>query len=853
MPLSNRRPAARLSSRKHPLILGGEPLEHRLALSVSWARGVWTIAGDAAPGQPDDTIVVDRNPANARQLRAIVNGTVVGTRREAAVTTIRIFGGTGDDSITIDVPGNTRIRTVLDGGGGNDSIRGGDGDDVIRGGEGDAALSGGRGDDTIRGGKGNDSVVGGAGDDTLHGEAGADTLRAGAGRNVLKGGAGTDRFFGTKGVDDVVLAAGEQLIGNEATNPLRRVDDMALVKSRYIDTAMAQWGRLLGTETTAWGSWPYLVNDSRDAAFAAAANAGQGGGFSGTNNQVDGVDEGDIVKTDGRHLYVIAGDGVDIVSALPAEAIGVVSHVTTPGWERALFLDGTRLTVVSQEDSFGPSVGVGIAGWRGLRQSSVIVSVIDVSAAAAPQILESTRLDGWLVAARAIEGRVLVVTQSSFDIPAPERTAIPPSSQPKGPAGDAGIMGISLPFWPGDPAGMTRYVYEDKASYLARLETSWETEALPRFSVTAADGGTAEGPLLTAGNTYLPLEGSDPAIVSVVSFETDDDVAGPEAVTSVVGVSGSVYASTSSLFVSATHWGAWWDPSDAGSSTNIYKFDLQQVEAPLVAMGAVPGMTLNQFSLDETDAGLLRVATTNGFGEASANGVYVLEAAAGNLQTIGSVTGLAPGERIFSVRFAGSVGYVSTFRQVDPLFVIDLSTPTAPTVVGELKVPGFSTYLHPLDATRLLGVGRDADPDTGEVRGLQLSIFDVADPAKPRRTATYTFAGSGWESWSEALWDHHALGWFAAQSILTLPVQQMDGSAWGAGLVVFQVDIDGGSGFTNLGQIVHGTLVRRSLRIGELLYSVSDGEVKVHRIDDPTAEVGATTLTPLTDPPVFAI
>jgi uncharacterized secreted protein with C-terminal beta-propeller domain len=324
-------------------------------------------------------------------------------------------------------------------------------------------------------------------------------------------------------------------------------------------------------------------------------------------------------------------------------------------------------------------------------------------------------------------------------------------------------------------------------------------------------------------------------------------------VTSVAGVSGQVYASTSSLYVSAGHWGSWWDSTDAGSSTNIYKFDLQQVDAPLVAMGAVPGLALDQFSFDESDDGLLRVATTNGFGEAAASGVFVLAASAGNLQTIGSVTGLAKGERIFSVRFVGDRGYVSTFRQVDPLFVIDLANPRAPKVLGELKVPGFSSYMQPLDATHLLGIGRDVDPTTGQVRGLQLSIFDVSNPAKPQRTSTYTFAGDGWESWSAALWDHHALSWFADQGILALPVQQ--GGWWDGsnGLVVFKVDTSSADAFTNLGQITHNGTVQRSLRIGEYLYSVSSGEVKVHQLDDPAVEVAATRLSSQADYPWFVL
>ena len=294
--------------------------------------------------------------------------------------------------------------------------------------------------------------------------------------------------------------------------------------------------------------------------------------------------------------------------------------------------------------------------------------------------------------------------------------------------------------------------------------------------------------------------------------------------------------------MSASHVGSWWDFTDASTATNIYQFDLGDASVPLVAMGSVPGLTLNQFSLDEHD-GVLRVATTNGFGDRASSGVHVLSAFGGNLQSVGSVSGLAPGERIFSVRFIGDVGYLSTFRQVDPLFVIDLANPARPRVVGELKIPGFSSYLHPLDATHLLGVGRDVDPDTGRVLGLQLSIFDVSDPTAPRRPATYTFPGDGWGSWSAALWDHRALSWFPGQSILTLPVQQ--GSWWdgGSGLEVFKVD-PAGDGFTALGTITHETPVERGLRIGEFLYSVSAGEVKVHRLLDPNEEVASVRLTP---------
>ena len=869
---SGRRSITQQSPRLLPQI---ESLEPRHALSVSPAYGVWSITGDGDPTHPNDTILVDRNPTNAAQLRATVNGVVVGTRLESTVKTIRIIGGIGDDSITVTIPGNTRITTQIYGNAGNDTISGSDGRDSIFGGPGNDTLNGGLGNDTLRGGTGADSLVGSQGNDTLLGEAGNDTLRGGPGRNALDGGAGIDAFYGTRGVDRVRLGVGEQLIGSESTNPLRLSDDIDQLKSWYIDTALAQWGDQLGKDAWPWRYWTVAMSDGIASGSTVIRSPSETGDYSGTNNQVAGVDEGDLVKTDGQHLFVLAGDGVDIVNAWPANELGLVSHITTPGWERALFLHGTRLTVISQDNGWEPlgDDAIGMAdsrlGWWGQHwQSRVNVTVIDISAAAETKILETTRLDGWLVDARAIDGRVLVVTQDSFDIPAPTVITIPPPipvdpipvdplpvdsmpvdpmpvdpSQIDGSTPQPIDLPIAIRMWPGYRSDGTRFVYEDEASYRAHLEKAWDTVALPHFTVTATGGGTSTSDLLSAGHTYLPVTATANSLLSVVSFEVDDDNAGPEATTTVAGVSGSVYASASNLYVSATHWGNWWDAADAGSTTNIYRFGLDNADVPLTAMGAVPGMTLDQFSLDESDDGLLRVATTSGFGDAASSGVYTLAASAGNLQTIGSVTGLAPGERIYSVRFIGERGYVSTFRQVDPLFVIDLANPTKPRVVGELKVPGFSSYLHPLDATHLLGVGRDVDPATGRVLGLQLSIFDVADPADPKRTATYTFAGEGWGSWSEALWDHHALSWFANQGILALPVQQGDWWAGSSGLVVFKVDTSSTDAFTNLGEITHDGPVQRSVRIGEFLYSVSADEVKVHRLDAPTVEVGSTRLT----------
>ena len=828
-------------SRDRALLRGGERLEQRHALAVGFSGGEWTIVGDGDAARPDDAIVIEPNPTNARQLRATVNGVVVDVRSMARVKSIHVVAGIGNDSIAVNVPGKDGISTRLEGGFGDDVIEGGDGRDVILGGPGRDTLNGRGGDDEIRGNGGIDALVGSAGDDTLLGGAGVDALRGGPGRNTLDGGLALDAVFGIEGTDVARLDAGERLVGNEATNPLTVVGDIARVKSWAIESTVARYRNLFGQPVWTWwgGPIPLMVND--------AAAAGGGGvtttsaprtDFSSTPTQVSGVDEGDRVKTDGFSLFTIAGDGIDILDVSAPERLGVVGHLGLAGDERQLFLAGDRLTVISQEWGYDaeptPMVRDVVAGFRvAPSHPQVIVSVVDVSVPAAPVVQETTRIDGWLVDARAIGDRVVVVTQASLDLPTPAIV----------PAGDAPAAAIALspiivppidPVWPG--AGK-KQCYESEVSYRARLETAWNPAVLPGFTVVDNAAVESSGTLVDPTRTSLPVDGGDTGLLSVVSFTVGDDRAGPDAVTTAGGVGGRIYASTEGLYVYDTHVGSWWDDADAGTTTNIYRFDLTAADVPLAAMGSVPGSTLDQFSLDEHD-GLLRIATTAGFGASASNAVFVMAAAEGRLETVGSVSGLARGERIYSVRFAGARGYVSTFRQVDPLFVIDLSMPADPRVTGELKVPGYSTHLLPLDDTHLLGVGRDVDPVTGRDGGLQLSLFDVGDPEAPRRSATYTFAGD-WGSWSPASWDHHALGWFAAQGILALPVQE---GTFDTDLVVFRVDVDATAGFTRLGTVSHAGSIDRSVRIGDVLYAVSPGRVTAHPLAEPAVQLAAADL-----------
>jgi hypothetical protein len=310
-----------------------------------------------------------------------------------------------------------------------------------------------------------------------------------------------------------------------------------------------------------------------------------------------------------------------------------------------------------------------------------------------------------------------------------------------------------------------------------------------------------------------------------------------------------VYASTTSLYVATQRW---FDETAAPTaqqldriSTRIHRFDISDPLATTYrASGTVPGVLLNQFSMSEMD-GRLRVASTDqppwwsgpDAGEAESL-VTVLEQEGNVLSRVGQVGGLGRGERIYAVRFLGDRGYVVTFRRTDPLYVVDLANPRSPVVKGELKIPGYSAYLHPAGGDLLIGVGQDATPE-GRVTGTQVSLFDVSDPARPQRLQQLTL-GAGW---SEAESDHHAFLFWARTGLLVLPVmsygridpQSGASPAPFTGAVGIRVAREA---LTEIGRIEHpasspyyGQSLRRSLIVGGSVLTLSDGGVKASALD----------------------
>ncbi|MEE9224067.1 MAG: beta-propeller domain-containing protein, partial [Thermoplasmata archaeon] len=311
-----------------------------------------------------------------------------------------------------------------------------------------------------------------------------------------------------------------------------------------------------------------------------------------------------------------------------------------------------------------------------------------------------------------------------------------------------------------------------------------------------------------------------------------------------------VYLAKQHYVVSVSGSGSRWFPN-----TVIHKIAINEGRISYVASGIVPGRILNQFSMDE-HKGYFRIATTTGgwWRDESKNNVYVMNK---DMETVGKLEGLAPGETIYSARFFGNRCYLVTFKKIDPFFVIDLRNPESPKVLGKLKIPGFSTYLHPYDENHVIGIGKNAD-DQGDFawfQGLKMSLFDVTNVYRPKEIAKIDIGDRGTQS--EALYDHKAFLFDKSRDLLIIPIQlhevdeskysgEIPPNAYGEfvtqGAFVFKLTIE--DGFELKGTISHmdenwenpytywrGPFVRRSLYIEDNIYTVSNGMVKINDMD----------------------
>lgn len=508
-----------------------------------------------------------------------------------------------------------------------------------------------------------------------------------------------------------------------------------------------------------------------------SALGGSGSNFSTTNNQEAGVDEPDLTKTDGRVLVSLQRDSdtlhVADVGSNPslAGSLGLSGQVEATG----LFLVGNDAVVlgdaVSSPSSGGtppsppqplpaPPVSSGGASGAvasgpaqdvvpiGVQTGTTEVVVVDLSDPAHPTLARSFSLQGAEIDARLVGGTVEVVVSS-----APHLPFVAPADASPGAVASATATNRNL------------------------VLTSSAAEWLPSVK-SEPSGKTTVAPCSSAMHT-VTTSGVD--TIGVVPIDPSSDQPGSEV--TVVGDATTVYASTSSLYVAfTTPSGPVAEPMQSGSSpaddTVIDKFDLSNPTAPsYVGSGDVPGSLIGQYAMSEYQRDL-RVATTVGSatpppGEGTApttlsdNRVTVLADQGGTLTPVGSVTGLGAGEKIYAVRFEGPLAYVVTFKQTDPLYVVDLHDPTSPKTAGQLPLTGYSSFLQPVGDGLLLGVGQNVNSNLHQ-DGLQVSLFDASDPSNPTLVSKDMLSYAV----SPAQTDPHALLWWDATGTLLLPVTE---------------------------------------------------------------------------------
>jgi len=498
--------------------------------------------------------------------------------------------------------------------------------------------------------------------------------------------------------------------------------------------------------------------------------------YSQTNIQVEGVDEADIVKTDGTYIYAISSKNVVIVKAYPAEEAAVLSRISFDGSLKQIFINDERLVVFYQNET-----------------QTTIANIYNLQNNTSPIFEKQIAIDGTYFASRMIGDFVYVIVRKNA------------------------------------------YYYNG-------------TVNLPKICFNN------ERRIVRATEIYYSDIADYPcAFTTIISFNIHDDNEEPIDKTILSGWSTNIYVSMQNIYLAITN----------NDQTILHRIQIGNGEISYVADGKVQGRVLNQFSMDEHN-GYFRIATTSEMIGSSwllnlQNNLYVLNM---DLETIGMIEEVAPGELIHSARFMGDVCYLVTFRKVDPFFAIDLSNPANPRILGELKITGYSNYLHSYDENHVIGVGKETvSAETGDFswyQGVKISLFDVTDLTEPKELAKYEIGDRG--SDSPVLSDHKAFLFSKERNLLVIPVSVAKADAkapsWATGEIVWQgayvftISLELEEKITLKGTITHvenGNVhnasyhATRALYINDVLYTISESKIKMNSLLD-LSEIGELNL-----------
>lgn len=578
--------------------------------------------------------------------------------------------------------------------------------------------------------------------------------------------------------------------------------------------------------------------------------------YSETNVQVEGVDEADIVKTDGEYIYIVSGSNLTIVKAFPAEEAQILSKIVLEGGITGIFINGNKLALFENEYGVYPLYETDLP--VPLVDSDVVNDSTPDNEKQVKPTAPSNQTTSPQVPERPVEEEIEPVepfipivyeppttTVKVYDVSNKANPVLSREFSVDGNYFSSRMIGDYVYM----VATQYTYLYETDV-FLPRVHSNNQTETIEATEIYFYNNSDTSYTFST-----------------IVAVNIQNDAQEPTHETVLLGGTSGIYVSIDNIYMTFPEYN--WQEDEA-MKTKIYKAKIDQEAINFIAEGEVPGYVLNQFSMDEYN-GYFRVATTLNNNNwrtfapenepATKNNVYVLDS---NLKIVGSLEDLAPGEQIYSARFIGNRAYVVTFRNVDPLFVIDLSQPTAPTVLGQLKVTGYSGYLHPYDENHIIGIGKETDYDSEDdfawYQGVKISMFDVSDVSNPREVAKYEIGDRGTDS--PILYDHKSLLFDKQKNLLVIPVlvAELDESnyegeipdwAYGEyvwqGAYVFDISVQG---ISLRGQITHmddnsdllksgyyfysGYSVQRSLYIENVLYTISNMKVKMNTLDSLT-------------------
>lgn len=575
----------------------------------------------------------------------------------------------------------------------------------------------------------------------------------------------------------------------------------------------------------------WLFHDTFNNGVAIASEALTLDRVSDTNNQVSDVDEADLVETDGQYIYSITGNSLIITSAATSSVpAAIVSRTELPaGTQRGSFLYNGRLTVITREfqrydvPPLTQLISKPVTYQWGTR---TVVTVFDVANPTNPEIAQQTLVDGEYQAARAVDNNVYVIVNNAGFTPT-----------------------FSAPRSLRDKTSATGFRFEDRESYLRRLRTQVDNSAPPSVYRRTVTGngqnnidrigwirGSSEMTSIRRGN-----------VTSILKFDVDSDSSTPVdnlSFRTQKYQSSHVYVTRDSIYISSTETpfaessDGLWRVRHQNPNTRIHKVDIAGSQMAYKGSGVVEGTIESQFSLDEHD-GYLRVATTTNEWSTtdSENHIHVFEDVGNELVIVGTLAGLATGERIYSARFDGDRAWIVTFRQVDPVFGIDLSDPHNPALAGELKIPGYSEHLQLIDENHLLAIGRDATAE-GRILGIQVSLFDVSELANPTLLFKRTLSENE-NTWghSEALHSHQAFNYLADEGLLLIPYREESDRG------TMTLRIDPQTGIDIVGHIISETSQQflRSVQIEDFLYGIGQRSILVAETAAPDVLVDEIT------------